>query len=280
MRVGVCVTKNDHNAKKYFHLIKQGLTALKHSYVTLRNPKEFKKHYKRLDYIVMFGWFATSGFRKHVYLVTKASNKALITFDVGFYGSSEFLAFSLNGPKGLGYFNNKNSPSDRFDSFKLDVLPWRTQGDHILLLGQRSRNALCSEVNFASWYKLISVQMKAVTDRPIKFRPHPRGNEQDFRWFKRNNVEIVEGSLKDNLINCWASVGLTTNALFESILSGIPIFALHKNSYFYKIGNKHITAIEEPITPDRTTFFNDIGYAQWRLKEVSEGKPFKHLLGL
>ena len=70
----------------------------------------------------------------------------------------------------LAEFNNKDCKPDRFNKLGLTIKPWRTKGEHILVLGQNLNDASLIGADMELWATTTIRQLLKVTKRPIVFR--------------------------------------------------------------------------------------------------------------
>ncbi|RLI46947.1 hypothetical protein DRO61_08595, partial [Candidatus Bathyarchaeota archaeon] len=87
---------------------------------------------------------------------------------------TEYASVGFDGPANLGEYCNKNSPPDRFAELNLDVKPWKTDGDYILMLGQVPSDCALRGLNLAKWTEETKLKLSKITDKEVRFRPHPQ----------------------------------------------------------------------------------------------------------
>ena len=154
------------------------------------------------------------------------------------------------------------SKEDRWSRLKIDVKPWREDGDYILVLPQRS----IGEIGVAmprNWEQTVIPRLKKMTKRPIRLRKHPG---------KNSKIQIEE-----DLAGAWAAVTWASGAGIKAICAGIPVF----HDYAKWIGAPAATCtfnIEQPYLGERDTMFHRLAWAQWSWDEIKSGEAFKCLL--
>ena len=97
--------------------------------------------------------------------------------------------------------------------------------------------------------------------------------------------------LEQYLENCWCVVSYTTNGAVDAILNGIPVICLSDQNITYNIADRCLSNIDNPIIPSddndvitsdnrlllsRKQWCYNLAYAQWSVKEIKEGLPWKH----
>ena len=202
-----------------------------------------------------------------------------------------YYSVCFDGLKRSGDYCNKHVGSDRWTKLGMDLRNWRKDGDHILLLGQTLNGLSSQHVNIYDWYKNAVRTIRKVTDRRIVFRHHPRiikdreghsrvGKDKanlakilkDVKNFERSKNFLLEDDLK----NCWAAVGFTSNASVYAVISGIPLFAGDEANMAWPVANHKLEDIEKPQLPNRSDWANRLAYSQWTCAEMIDGLTWDH----
>lgn len=199
---------------------------------------------------------------------------------------SIFLRYSLDGV----YYNtnnyaNSNSTDAKWNIVKqrlnLTLQPWRANGQHILVCGQRDGGWAMKGIDMPVWTVETVKQIRQHTDRPIVVRPHPKNpiNANLFRNFV--NVKLsTNASLQQDLHNAWASVFFNSSSCVASVLAGVPVFASDPDCVAWSVANSDLAQIEKPLTPSREQWLWDLSAAHWTDDESRAGliytkfKPF------
>ena len=191
--------------------------------------------------------------------------------------SEAYYSIGFDTIKRKADYNNTNSPPDRWKMLGLEMEPWRTSGEHVLIFGQPTLSGHLYGFPLRDWLTNTARQIRENTDRPIILRRHP------FQNFKVNaGIDNFQHSPRDNTIeddlkNAWCAVALTTNAAVDAILQGIPVITLDDRNVAYDVSEHRIENIESPATPDRTQWACNLAYTQWNIEEVRAGLTWKHL---
>lgn len=180
----------------------------------------------------------------------------------------QFYALAEHGHTGSGRWRvGGRSRVDLLFSLQGKVLKeWRAEGKHILVCGQRG----IGEPDMRSpynWESIVQKTIQKTTKRPIMMRPHP-GRHKD-----------LEGTLPDFLKDAWACVVWSSNCTTDALLAGIPTFyaaphIVHQGGALPLKGAN----LDAPSFGDRTTSFNNMAWAQWSVREIEAGTPWKLLL--
>lgn len=189
--------------------------------------------------------------------------------------NNQLLAIAKHGHNGSGSWNTR-SDEDRWASLNIQVQPWRTSGDHILVCPNRFIGS--KEMRMPrDWAEQIVTELRTLTHRPIRVRPHP-GNWQ---------VVPPKISLSQDLKDAWATVIWSSTAGVHSLIAGIPVyyFAPHWICETCAVGPDEGGLeggnIDEPLRmddEDRMFTLRRMAWAQWRLSEIRSGEAFKCLL--
>ena len=135
----------------------------------------------------------------------------------------------------------------------------------------------------ATWVHDTITFIRAQTDRPIIFRPHPRcplpAIEHDFKGVKRQDPRKLTGTYDDfdmQFDNIWATVSWSSNPAIHSIINGVPAFT-GPSSLAFDVAEQNLRNIENPLYGDRTQWLNDYAHTEYTIGEISQGIPLKHL---
>ena len=177
-----------------------------------------------------------------------------------------------NGPKpesyyalGTGFHNDHTRvlpSSDRWKSLGLELKPWRTAGEHILVCPNRSFG-VGNRVMPPDWAGRCVERLRKQTKRPVRVRVHP-GNDAP----QKPLIEDFKG--------CWAVYVWSSTAGVHALAEGIPVFC--EAPYWILKPAGASGSPDEPACPDRLEHFERMACGQWTLKEIESGEPFLTLL--
>ena len=184
------------------------------------------------------------------------------------------IALALWGHNGSGTW--KPGGPGRFARFGIDPAPWRRDGDHVLVCGQRGfgYNAMAN-----AWPDDVHDRLRQATKRPIWFRPHPK-RRRKMPTAAYDRVLNHEEPLVDHLRGAWAVVVWSSNAATVALRHGVPAF--HEAPHIVAEGAapKGLARLERPKRSNtaRRRAFEDLAWAQWSLSEIGAGEAARHLL--
>ena len=210
--------------------------------------------------------------------------KPTIVLEVGGINRGTTWKVGLNGINRDAYFGPSGNSSDRMRLLGLQVKPWKYDGEYILVCGQHDKSLQWKDMPaMATWVHDTITFIRAQTDRPIIFRPHPRcplpAIEHDFKHVKRQEPLQIKGSYDDfdmQFNNIWATVSWSSNPAIHSIINGVPAFT-GPSSLAFDVAEQNLRNIENPLYGDRTQWLNDYAHTEYTIEEISQGIPLKHL---
>ena len=210
--------------------------------------------------------------------------KPTIVLEVGGIKRGTTWKVGLNGINRDAYFGPSGNSSDRVRLLGLQVKPWKYDGEYILIAGQHDKSLQWKDMpSMATWVHDTITFIRAQTDRPIIFRPHPRcplpAIEYDFKNVKRQTPKQIKNTYDDfdmQFDNIWATVSWSSNPGVHSIINGVPAFT-GPSSLAFDVAEQNLRNIENPLYGDRTQWLNDYAHTEYTIEEISQGIPLKHL---
>ena len=151
---------------------------------------------------------------------------------------------------------------ERFNILGVELKPWRTEGEHILICPNRSFG-VGAQVMHPDWATRTAERIKKHTKRPVRIRNHP-GNDAPKR------------TLTEDLANAWAVVVWSSGAAVHALAAGIPTYI--EAPWQILKGAAALGHIEAPTCPQRAPFFERMAWAQWTVAEIESGDAARHLL--
>lgn len=195
----------------------------------------------------------------------------------------EWHRYSMNSvypSDGIYFFDKLDTTKwNKFSAWHNTCLkPWRPAGNHILILCQRATGWNLFGNNQDEWFDQTVQQLQQVTDRPIRVRAHPNDRKR-FESLERirkvygANIEIsTADNIKEDLENCWCSVGYNSTPNAVSAIEGVPVHLTDpKNSWAQDVGFTDISQVNTPYMPDRTNWAHKIANIHWSNEEVRNG---------
>lgn len=250
----------------------------------------------------ILGYTLEKNYRRQLIDTLKSRNAKIIYVDSNIfsYGRSahHYHRYSVNGvyPTDGEYFLGMDIDRSRWDQIskyhKIEMKPWRQNGDHILVLGQRTLSWNMLGLNGLDWLIDILRRIRALTDRKIVVRLHPGDTKKNpenrqkiNQLFQRNNVIISENDdIRTDLNNAWCSVGYNSTPNCVSVIEGIPVYVDNiTNSWAKGVAFTSLDQINNPPILDREEWIHRISNIHWNNDEINQGKywiNFKKYYGL
>lgn len=156
--------------------------------------------------------------------------------------------------------------------------PWRTTGDHVLILCQRPKG-FNMFLDQDTWLEKTVDKIRKHTQRPIMIRMHP-GDGTRFKQIEKiqkrygSTVSISEhANIRDALVNCWCTVGINSTPNVVAAIEGIPGYVEDtRRSWAADVAFTDLAQIENPPLPDRTEWIHKIANIHWSNQQVTSGQ--------
>lgn len=226
--------------------------------------------------------------RKIIWNAYKQKNIPIIVLEVGGLKRNVTWKVGLNGINNDAKWANENSPPNRWDKLGIQLSPWKTDGDYIVICGQNDQSGAWPSGLKTETYIYDTVQkIRQHTQREIVIRPHPRARFNTNKiqnHFSNISISIPQqytGTYDDFdfdkvISKAWAVVSYNSNPGIEAIIKGIPVFC-DQSSLASPVGNLDLSMIETPLRPDRKQWCYDIAYTEWTKDEIQQGLPWARL---
>ena len=210
--------------------------------------------------------------------------KPTIVLEVGGIKRGTTWKVGLNGINRDAYFGPSSNNNTRANELGLKLSPWKYTGEYILIAGQHDKSLQWKDMPaMATWVHDTITFIRAQTDRPIIFRPHPRcplpAIEHDFKDVKRQTPKQIQNTYDDfdmQFDNIWATVSWSSNPGIHSVINGVPAFT-GPSSLAFDVAEQNLRNIDNPLYCDRTQWLNDYAHTEYTIEEISQGIPLKHL---
>jgi hypothetical protein len=185
-------------------------------------------------------------------------------------------------------FNAKNSPPDRWRRMSaelgLALEPYRTDGEHILLIGQAPRDASLRGTDMCDWLVSTAKGLRLRTRRPIHVRLHPSTPWKfiapmiaALSRLPGVRIAAMGRPIAEDLTRAWACVTHSSGVAIDALMAGIPPICVSPASLAYSLCSRSLDEIETPFMPGREQFFYDLAYSQWSEAEMEDGTAWRHI---
>lgn len=253
-------------------------------------PILYKDHNLKISELhagFILGYTLQNNFRKHIISTLENNNipRIFVDSNILHYAnpSHEWHRYSLNSvyPSSGKYF------FDDLDYSKWDVYskfhnvkekPYRKNGNHILILCQRSNGWNLFGNNQGVWVENTIQNIRRYSDRPIRIRLHPGDSTRHLfaeylgKQYGKDVKISTEPSILADFKKCWCTVGYNSTPNVVSLIEGIPnIVTDPVNSWSNGISETNFQNIENPTLHDRTDWLHRIANIHWSNDEIQSG---------
>jgi hypothetical protein len=172
-------------------------------------------------------------------------------------------AISVHGHNGSGWF--PEGTEDRFAALGIELAPWRTDGQHLLICAQRGIGSR-KMASPPSWEYDATRRIGKATKRVTRVRAHP-GNK------------AAAIPLENDLADAWACVIWSSSAGVKALTLGVPVLydAPH---WICERAARPLVYAENPLRSDvpRLEALRHMAHGQWSVAEIESGEPFARIL--
>jgi len=194
---------------------------------------------------------------------------------------------------GLGEYCDNQPDPQRWQVIQREVgvqlKPWRTNGNHILLCLQRNGGWSMGGFDVLDWATRTIAEIRRYTGRPILVRAHP-GDKRASKYCQRLHKLLIGRRVADvsisppgrdlmqDLQNCWAVVNHNSSPAVAAAIEGIPIFVTDpQRSQAREVANHHLNLIESPQTFDREAWAQRLSQFHWSHSDLKSGACWQHM---
>lgn len=196
-----------------------------------------------------------------------------------------YLRYSFDGVfPTTGFYFDKDIEPARWAKISrdlnLNLKPWRTSGNHILLCLQRNGGWSMGGFSSIDWMNLTIASIRKYSNRPIIVRAHP--GDKKIKSILKINHKNVSLSTKENLVDdlrdAWATVVYNSSPSVASIIEGVPAFltdTIPQHSQSFDVANTDIRNIENSVMPDRQAWIERLAMCHWNFDELKSGEAWQ-----
>jgi hypothetical protein len=238
-------------------------------------------HGKSLPHLVL---------RREAIELQKKNNKRSLIVDSNLFlyvnkeNPLHYLRYSFDGVfPTTGFYFDLDVDTTRWEKIKgdlnIDLKPWRSSGNHILICLQRNGGWSMGAVNILTWLPSMISQIRRYSNRPIVIRTHP-GDKKTRPLIKINQPNVTISSndrLVDDLKNAWCTITYNSSPGVASAIEGIPVFVTDpdpKRSQCFEVANTNLENLENPIVPERLAWIQKLSMSHWKFDELKSGEAW------
>lgn len=197
---------------------------------------------------------------------------------------NRYLRYSFNGvfPTTGFYFDTDIDPNrwtKVSSKLGIQMKPWRTSGNHILVCLQRNGGWSMRGYNSVQWANDTIATLRQLTDRPIIVRGHP--GDKKTRYFPQHKDVFLTSnpSILQDLQGAWATVLYNSSPSVVSAIEGVPVFLTDpepEHSQSHEVSNTKIKRINDPKLFDRDVWVQKLAMCHWNFEELASGEAWRH----
>ena len=198
-----------------------------------------------------------------------------------------------------GEFRAVGMPPDRWIRMGLELKPWRTGGEYILLCAQVPWDSQVQRSDHVEWLAQTIQEIRKHTDRPIVFRGHPKAWRQAnpyhalskpvLKMVKHSNLACAPTTtFEEDFEGAHAVVTFNSNVATLCNVAGVPVFtgaACLADPIAIRgdwTGRMFLEALAiDPlprVVDGREQWAYDLAYKQWTVEEFRKALPWMHLM--
>ena len=230
-------------------------------------------------------WHGRMAANQQVYEHYRAQGRPVIIIDVGALYRGHTWKIALNNITRDGYYGHtENLDQGRPRKLGISLAVPVFNRPEILIAAQHQHSLQVANLpSIEAWiYKKI-IELRAVTDRPIRVRPHPRSTlnlkllPSDIVLEEPNYLSNTYDSF-DLHFDCHAVVNYNSGPGIQAAISGTrPITDSSSLASPVAIS---IQDIEKPYTVDRDNWLVEICHTEYTLSEIQQGAWLKRILSI
>jgi hypothetical protein len=274
----VCVLIDNHpRARRIGDALLSGIACMRWIPTILNTLDESKQ----FDLVVGYGWCHRDTFEYY-----RRKGSKYIYIDLGYWNRklyrSDYNGFHkciLNNRHPTKYFRKRPRDSRRITLDAPVIQPWSStnKGKHIVLAGMSAKGALSLGLQPMEWERRTVDKLRRTTKRTIIYRPKP--SWRGFTPIDGTYLSLDTQPIFDILQNAHALVTYYSNASFDALAAGVPIYTVEGPAKVASIDRiENIENAEEYKTIDRKQLFNDISYCHFIKDEISSGYMFSQFM--
>lgn len=217
-----------------------------------------------------------------IYQHYKQQARPVIIAEVGALHRNHTWKIAVDNVTAQGYYGHEHDlDPDRPKMLGINGRISRSRASHVLVACQNSRSLQLESVgDQARWIDGIIAQVRSVSDRPIKVRPHPR-SPLDFRPSHPGvQIEIprkVPHTYDDFDLDlaCHAVININSGPGIQAAIAGTPVI-VDRSSLAHPVSIS-TRDIESPPDRDTDRWLIEISHTEYVIPELEQGLWLRRL---
>jgi hypothetical protein len=211
---------------------------------------------------------------QQVYKHYRSQNKPVVIIEAGALYRGSTWKISVNHVNATGYYGHQeNLDPDRARKLGISLAVNLSANPAVLITGQHNRSLQLAGVDQETWISNVVAQIRAVADRPIYVRPHPRCALDWSRLpsnIRREDPKKLNGTYDSFNIrfDYHAVVNYNSGPGIQAAIAGArPV--THDTSLAHPV-SVSIANIDQPYTTDRHHWLTEICHTEYTLDEIKQ----------
>lgn len=192
-----------------------------------------------------------------------AAGETVLYCDNSLFDSRRQQAFRIAKNR-LQHSGTGVSDGKRFAALGIDIAPWRTGGEHIVVVPQSDSFMRTIAGYQGNWTEDTLAALKARTGRPIRVRPWAR------------DKAAAASSLAADLAGAHALVTYSSAAAVTAVLAGVPVVVTAADCAARPMSGS-LEALEDLPTPCRQNWAGVLADSEWTVAEIRDGTAWRAL---
>lgn len=216
------------------------------------------------DVFVMWNRY---GMREKIAQSYERAGGHVLVVENGYFGrdwrNEHWYAISKGHHNGGGAW--REGGPERWDRFGIELQPWRTDGQEIVVLASRGFGAEAVREP-KGWSQAIVRDVEKRIGRRVRVRAHPGPDKGKAK------------PLEQDIANSYAVVTWGSTAALKALVMGIPVFHGFPKWIGAGAARPFEHDIQDRFLGDRLPMLRRLAWAMWEKREIEKGEPFRWLL--
>lgn len=210
-----------------------------------------------------------------VYRHYRSQNKPVIIVEVGALYRGQTWKIAVNNITSAGYYGHKDNLNwDRPAKLNISLATQFVHTEEIVIAAQHSRSLQTENIDINTWIHHQIAKVRAVSDRPIVVRPHPRSTVQLGEL--PPGVKVVQPQKLTNTYDsydmhyrCHAVINYNSGPGIQAAVAGCrPV--VDQSSLAASVAI-NLANIEQPYDVDRAQWLVEICHTEYTVEEIITG---------
>ena len=194
-----------------------------------------------------------------------------------------YMRVMWNNHLGNNFISKYSNGYIRKNFNRISLKNYKSFGNGILLINQMENDTAVFPTDPYVWLEDTIYKIRQLTNEKIIIKEHPLQIDKAFKIeqiIEKNDYKNCFLSTKSDINNDLAEtrvcVTFSSGSVVDSIIKGVPSFALDKRSCAYEISNNDLNEIDDPLMIDRSNFLSALSNTHWTFDEVTKGNCWEY----